>query len=95
MPYEDSHAERDLQELGERVRTGWAKRYPVTAKELTAVHEALRQQWELEHGPIKPAGQDQSPTEATRAQEAQRQAAEQHQNPPPQNSQDQDRGHSH
>lgn len=41
--------EEKLRQLGERLRRGWAKLYPVTEKELSVVRQVVREQWEQKH----------------------------------------------
>ncbi|MCX6924868.1 MAG: hypothetical protein NT154_16900 [Verrucomicrobia bacterium] len=97
MPRKDIDAEKAMEQLGERVRSGWAKLYPVMPNERAAVHEIVRQQWELEHGPANKADQDKSLAVAGAKQlsEEQRKAAEQQKNQSSQQGRDQDLGHSH
>lgn len=49
MSDDNKKAAANLRKLGERVRAGWAKLHPVSAKQLAAVHAAVAKQWEQEH----------------------------------------------
>lgn len=87
-----------MAQLGERVRSGWAKLHPVMPHERAEVHEIVRKQWELEHGPANEPDKSRGAAKAQRSQEEQqslRKPAEQQQNPSSQKTQDKDGGHSH
>jgi hypothetical protein len=49
MSDDNRKAAANLRKLGERVRAGWAKLHPVSAKQLAAVRAAVVKQWEQEH----------------------------------------------
>jgi len=83
-----------MEELGERVRSGWTRLYPLMPRDLEAAREIVRKQWELEHGPA----QDKSveTTEAQRLEaEQQKKAAEQQKNESLRQTQNKDWGQSH
>ena len=49
MPDEIEEASADkLRKLGKRLRQGMAQRHPLTDKQRTAAHTAIREQWHLE-----------------------------------------------
>jgi hypothetical protein len=60
MPERRINAEKALEQLGKRVRVGWARLHPVMPNELAVVHEVVRKQWELDHGPAAKADHDKS-----------------------------------
>jgi hypothetical protein len=41
-------SESKLRKLGEQLRQAWAKQNPLTQRELEAVRQAVRKQWEME-----------------------------------------------
>jgi len=45
MPEKDINAEKAMEQLGERVRSGWAKLYPVMPNERAEVHEIVNAQF--------------------------------------------------
>lgn len=47
MPEHESEFEKNLREVGRRLRAGLARRHPVTEQRLAAVREVVRRQWEL------------------------------------------------
>ncbi len=49
MSDDNKKAAANLRKLGERVRAGYAKLHPVSAKQLAAVRAAVAKQWEQEH----------------------------------------------
>ena len=49
MSDDNKKAAANLRKLGERVRAGYAKLHPVSAKQLAAVRAAVVKQWEQEH----------------------------------------------
>ena len=93
MSDDNKKAAANLRKLGERVRAGWAKLHPVTAKQLAAVRAAVAKQWEQEHAgkPMVKSQRSQSQSRLghgqsvrqTRARKAKRR------------SQSRDYGHSH
>ncbi len=48
MSEDNTKAAANLRQLGERVRTGWAKLHPVSEKQLAAVRAAVVKQWAQE-----------------------------------------------
>lgn len=88
-------AELKLHKLAVRLRKGWAKLHPVTGKQLTAVREAVRQQWEQTHRSQWKVAKEQSekPTHLASEHSGQqrKQTAKQQQH----KSQSHDHGHSH
>lgn len=71
MPDQNTDAEAALQKLGHRLRLGWAKKHPVSDKNLESVKNTVREQYEQEQTTarqIKPApdtgkGQSKKPPE--------------------------------
>jgi len=94
MPKKEIDSEKAMELLGERVRSGCAKLYPMVPSERAELHEIVRKQWELEHGPTNEADKSREAADAQRLQaEQQKKAAEQQKKQSSQ--QDQDLGHSH
>ena len=48
MPDDTTQSEAKLRKLAERLHRGWEKLHPVTEKELAAVRQVVREQWEHE-----------------------------------------------
>jgi hypothetical protein len=48
MPDDTTESEAKLRKLAERLHRGWEKLHPVTEKELAAVRQVVRAQWEHE-----------------------------------------------
>jgi hypothetical protein len=48
MPNERKDAESALQKLGQRIRTGWAKKHPISQRSAETVRTAVREQWEVD-----------------------------------------------
>jgi hypothetical protein len=48
MPREIKQAEAALTALGQRVRAGWAKKHPISARSRETVRTTVREQWEIE-----------------------------------------------
>ena len=104
MSDENSQAESDLQQLGKRVRSGWAKLHPVMPRHLEVVREAVRKQWEMEKGKNEQAAggavERKAAIEPTRQEPGPRQEESQRRTPPPApppapKSKDRDWGHGH
>lgn len=66
MPDQNTDADAALTKLGQRLRSGWAKKHPVSDKSLESVRDIVREQWEQEQKvkgekPIVPPAKDKSP----------------------------------
>ena len=48
MPKQNPDAEAALKKLGHHLRLGWAKKHPVSDKNLESVKNTVREQWEQE-----------------------------------------------
>ena len=48
MSKKQKAAERKLDKLGEHLRGGWRKLYPVTEAEIAKVRKAVEEQWDLD-----------------------------------------------
>ena len=100
MPDPNAEAEKKLRRLAERVRRGRARLQPLTEKELNVVRQAVRRQWEYEHRPgwAEEKGKALRKAQRTRSQRAKSQQQDAEQAPvkkPPEQSHEQDYGHSH
>ena len=93
MSDDNKQAAANLRKLGERVRAGWAKLHPVSAKQLAAVRAAVAKQWEQEHAG-KPMAKSQR--SARQSREAHDQSSRQiRARKGKRRSQSQDYGHEH
>lgn len=93
MSDDNKKAAANLRKLGERVRAGWAKLHPVSAKQLAAVRAAVAKQWEQEHAG-KPMAKSQR--SASQSREAHDQSSRQiRATKTKRRSQSQDYGHEH
>ena len=97
MSDEHRQAEAKLRKLGQRVRQGWAKLYPVSEQQLAKVRAAVRQQWEQTHagqGKSKEqeAGHPAHGTKAHSSQHTHRNKSRRQEKSP---SRDHDQGHDH
>jgi hypothetical protein len=83
MAEHESEFEQNLRQVGQRLRAGLAKLYPVTEKRLKTVRETARRQWELKQQRQKDKSTGHSADQSNKTSGKQ------------QNDQDKDYGHSH
>lgn len=46
MSDQNTGAQENLHKFGRHVRRNWAKEYPLSAKQMEKIHEAIRDEWE-------------------------------------------------
>jgi hypothetical protein len=79
--------EADLERLGHYIRRGQAALEPLSPKELKVVRDAVRRQWELEHGQTQAQQKPQQPPQA--------QSIPKQKTPPHGHDKGQSHGHGH
>lgn len=89
MAEPDQDFEAQLERLGQHLRRGQAKLRPLTQEELRLVQDAVRQQWEQEHGQTQAERKPEQPPQAQPIPKVQ----DQQQGPG--KDQSHDYGHSH